>query len=84
MSSDSFDARSSLDVGGRSYEVFRLDALAERFDVGRLPYSLKVLLENVLRLEDGRSVAPRTSRRSPAGTRPPSRAPRSPSSPPGC
>jgi aconitate hydratase len=56
MSSDSFGARGSLEVGGRSYEVFRLDALAERFDVARLPYSIKVLLENVLRLEDGRSV----------------------------
>jgi aconitate hydratase A / 2-methylisocitrate dehydratase len=55
-SSDSFGARSTLEVGGRSYEIFRLDALAERFDVGRLPYSVKVLLENVLRLEDGRSV----------------------------
>ena len=41
---------------GRSYEIFRLDALAERFDVARLPYSIKVLLENVLRLEDGVSV----------------------------
>jgi aconitate hydratase len=57
MSSDSFGARSTLDVGGRSYEVFRLDALAGRFDLERLPYSIKVLLENVLRLEDGESVA---------------------------
>jgi len=55
-SSDSFGARATLDVGGRSYEIFRLDALQQRFDVARLPYSLKVLLENVLRLEDGRSV----------------------------
>ena len=53
MSSDSFGARSTLEVGGRSYEIFRLDALADRFDVARLPYSIKVLLENVLRLEDG-------------------------------
>jgi aconitate hydratase len=53
---DSFGARSTLEVGGRSYEVFRLDALQSRFDVARLPYSLKVLLENVLRLEDGRSA----------------------------
>ena len=56
MSSDSFGARSTLDVGGRSYEIFRLDSLADRFDVSRLPYSVKVLLENVLRLEDGTSV----------------------------
>ncbi|HEY8081920.1 MAG TPA: aconitate hydratase [Solirubrobacterales bacterium] len=54
---DSFDARAALDVGGRSYEIFRLDALQAGFDVARLPYSLKVLLENVLRLEDGRSVS---------------------------
>ncbi len=53
---NSFGARSTLKVGGRSYEVFRLDALQERFDVARLPYSVKVLLENVLRLEDGVSV----------------------------
>jgi aconitate hydratase len=56
MSSDSFGARSTLEIGGRSYEIFRLDALQQRFDVARLPYSLKVLLENVLRLEDGSSV----------------------------
>jgi aconitate hydratase len=55
-SSNSFGARSTLEVGGRSYEVFRLDALQERFDVARLPYSVKVLLENVLRLEDGVAV----------------------------
>ncbi len=53
---DSFGARSTLNVGGRAYEVFRLDALAVPFDVARLPYSIKVLLENVLRLEDGHSV----------------------------
>ena len=57
MSSDSFGARSSLQVGGRDYEIFRLDALQDRFDVARLPYSIKVLLENVLRLEDGTSVS---------------------------
>ena len=57
MSSDSFGARSTLEVSGRDYEVFRLDALQERFDVARLPYSVKVLLENVLRLEDGVSVS---------------------------
>ena len=56
MSSDSFGARSTLEVGGRTYEIFRLDALAERFDIAHLPYSIKVLLENVLRLEDGVSV----------------------------
>jgi aconitate hydratase len=54
---DSFGARATLEVGGRSYEISRLDALQERFDVARLPYSIKVLLENVLRLEDGVSVS---------------------------
>jgi aconitate hydratase A / 2-methylisocitrate dehydratase len=57
MSSDSFGARSTLEVSGRQYEIFRLKALQERFDVARLPYSVKVLLENVLRLEDGVSVS---------------------------
>jgi len=57
VSSDSFGARSTLRVGGRDFEIYRLDALQERFDVARLPYSIKVLLENVLRLEDGVSVS---------------------------
>ncbi|MET0558526.1 MAG: aconitate hydratase [Solirubrobacterales bacterium] len=57
MSSDSFGARSTLEVSGRQYEIFRLGALQERFDIARLPYSIKVLLENVLRLEDGVSVS---------------------------
>ncbi len=47
--SDSFGARSTLEAGGESYEIFRLDALQDEFDVARLPYSLKVLLENLLR-----------------------------------
>jgi aconitate hydratase len=56
MSSDSFGARAELEVEGRTYEIHRLDALQPKFDVARLPYSIKVLLENVLRLEDGVSV----------------------------
>ena len=56
MSSDSFGARTELDVDGRTYEIHRLDALEPKFDIARLPYSIKVLLENVLRLEDGVSV----------------------------
>ena len=44
-----FGARSTLDVGGESYEIFRLAPLQDRFDVERLPYTLKILLENVLR-----------------------------------
>ncbi len=46
---DSFGARSTLASGGESYEVFRLDALQDEYDVARLPYSLKILLENLLR-----------------------------------
>jgi aconitate hydratase len=53
---DSFGARADLTVGDRTYEIFRLDALQSRFDVARLPFSLKVLLENLLRCEDGESI----------------------------
>jgi len=49
VAADSFSARSTLVVGGREYEIFRLDALQPRFDVARLPYTLRILLENVLR-----------------------------------
>src|SRR5947209_649057 len=56
MSSNSFDAKATLEVGERSYEIYRLDALQEKFDVARLPFSLKVLLENLLRNEDGESI----------------------------
>ena len=53
---DSFSARSTLEVDGAEYEIFRLDRLAERFDLARLPFSLKILLENLLRHEDGAAV----------------------------
>jgi aconitate hydratase A / 2-methylisocitrate dehydratase len=53
---DSFGARATLEVGGREFEIHRLDALQEKFDTARLPYSLKILLENALRLEDGTAV----------------------------
>ena len=53
---DSFSARTTLDVDGAEYEIFRLDRLAERFDLARLPFSLKILLENLLRHEDGVAV----------------------------
>jgi aconitate hydratase len=52
---DSFGARSTLEVGGKDYEVYRLDAVTDGH-VDRLPYSLKILLENLLRHEDGRDV----------------------------
>ena len=55
-SPDSFGARGSLQVGNASYEIFRITALADRFDVARLPYSIKVILENLLRHEDGVAV----------------------------
>ncbi len=56
MSENSFGAKDELEVGGQEYEIFRLDALQERFDVARLPFSLKVLLENLLRTEGNGSV----------------------------
>ncbi|TDJ37161.1 MAG: aconitate hydratase AcnA [Gammaproteobacteria bacterium] len=52
---DSFGARSTFAVGGNDYEIFRLDAVKEGH-VDRLPYSLKILLENLLRNENGRDV----------------------------
>ncbi|MFC4564770.1 aconitate hydratase AcnA [Nocardiopsis mangrovi] len=53
MSANSFGSRDTLRVGDESYEIFRLDAVD---GAGRLPYSLKVLLENLLRTEDGSNV----------------------------
>ena len=53
---DSFNTRSTLQVGGVEYEIFRLDRLADRFELNRLPFSLKILLENLLRHEDGANV----------------------------
>jgi aconitate hydratase len=56
VSQNSFGAQGELTVGERSYEIFRLDALQSEYDVARLPFSLKVLLENLLRNEDGESI----------------------------
>ena len=53
MSINSFGARRSLDVDGQSYEIYGIDAVAGSSD---LPYSLKVLLENLLRTEDGANI----------------------------
>ncbi|CAM3402996.1 aconitate hydratase AcnA [Streptomyces albus] len=53
MSANSFDARSTLQVGDESYEIFKLDKVEGS---ARLPYSLKVLLENLLRTEDGANI----------------------------
>ena len=52
-SKNSFGSRASLDVGGTSYDYFRLDAVDGS---SRLPFSLKVLLENLLRTEDGHNI----------------------------
>src|SRR5215207_4344028 len=56
MAGNSFGAQAGLDVGDRSLEIFRLDALTSVGDVAGLPFSLKVLLENLLRNEDGSAV----------------------------
>jgi len=56
---DSFGTRSRLDLGDRVLHYFALPRLASRFgDLARLPYSMKILLENLLRHEDGISVLP--------------------------
>ena len=53
---DSFASRATLDVGGAQYEIYRLDAVAREHDISRLPWSLRILLENLLRKEDGETV----------------------------
>ncbi|MFT4248695.1 MAG: aconitase family protein, partial [Pseudomonas sp.] len=50
---DSFSTRSRLDVGGKAYAYYSLPKLGQCFDLSHLPYSLKILLENLLRHEDG-------------------------------
>ncbi|CAN5137337.1 aconitate hydratase AcnA [soil metagenome] len=54
--SDSFATRDTLTVNGTDYTYFSLAKLGQRFDLARLPYSMKILLENLLRCEDGVSV----------------------------
>jgi aconitate hydratase len=57
QSVDSFASRSSLKSGNRTYEIYRLSALEKKgIALHRLPYSLRILLENLLRHEDGKSV----------------------------
>ena len=53
MTSNNFDARGQLTVDNRAYAIYRIDRIKGS---DRLPYSLKVLLENLLRNEDGRAV----------------------------
>ncbi|HEY5021677.1 MAG TPA: aconitate hydratase AcnA [Gemmatimonadaceae bacterium] len=57
---NSFGSRSTLDVAGRQYTIFRLDSLSKlaNGNADRLPFSLKILLENLLRNEDGKFVKP--------------------------
>ena len=56
---DSLGVRRQLQVGGTAYDYFSLEAAGTALgEVARLPYSLKVLFENLLRFEDGRTVTP--------------------------
>ncbi len=56
-STNTFGAASTLRVGDESYEIYRLDAVrGDGLDVASLPYSLKILLENLLRTEDGANI----------------------------
>ena len=67
MPADSFGAAGSLTAGGDTYRIFRLDAVE---GTARLPFSLKVLLENLLRNEDGaghRRADPGAGRMGPGG-----------------
>jgi len=57
MSLNSFNSRASLKVGAKEYEIYRLDALDNAgISTKHLPFSLRILLENLLRTEDGRNV----------------------------
>ena len=51
--SDTFSTRSQLEVGGQQYTYCSLPKLGQKFDISHLPYSMKILLENLLRHEDG-------------------------------
>src|ERR1700734_2731242 len=57
MSVNSFNSRSTLKVSNKEYEIYRLDALDQQgISTRHLPFSLRILLENLLRTEDGRNV----------------------------
>ena len=57
MSVNSFQSRSTLRAGGKEYEIYRVDALDKQgISTRHLPFSLRILLENLLRTEDGRNV----------------------------
>jgi aconitate hydratase len=56
---NSFGTRSILRAGKREFEIYRLDALEKQgYASSHLPYSLRILLENLLRYEDGKTVRP--------------------------
>jgi len=55
---DTFSTRATLDVGGKAYTYSSLPELGKRFEISHLPYSMKILLENLLRHEDGVTVLP--------------------------
>ena len=74
MTGNSFDSRAALTAAGTSYEIYRLDAVP---GAERLPFSLKILLENLLRTEDGVNVTADHVRALAAGTPRPTRTPRS-------
>ena len=79
---DSFQSRTSLSVGAHKYDILSLNALKDH-KIDRLPFSLKILLENLLRFEDGVNVTARTSKRCCSGTPRPSRTTKSPLRPRG-
>ena len=60
MTTNSFSSKAQISVGNQKVELYRLDALVKQKvgDVETLPYSLRILLENVLRYEDGKTVQP--------------------------
>ena len=55
---DTFSCRRGLSVNGREYQYFSLPELGQKYDINRLPFSLKILLENLLRNENGVDVTP--------------------------
>ncbi len=83
---DSFKCCKTLQVGSKSYAYYSLPAAEKNGlkGISRLPFSMKVLLENLLRNEDGRTVTRTTSRRSPNGSRLKPRTANSPSGPRAC
>jgi len=55
---DALNCRDTLDAGGKTYHYYSLAELGQQHDISRLPYSLKILLENLLRFEDGENITP--------------------------